>query len=101
MPQAMQIYGIQGIQITINKNIIFVHKIIELPTAYNFKSVNSTRIWLRFGSPKVTVQSEVPAYSYMSFVADCGGLLGLFVGFNFLMIWDFFVILYKKIKAYF
>ena len=76
-------------------------KIIETPTAYNFKIVNSTRIWLRFGSPKVTVQKEVLAYTYMSFVADCGGLLGLFVGFNFLMIWDLLVILNHKIKAYF
>ena len=53
---------------------------------------NSTRIWLRFGTPKVTIEKEVWYYSKLSFVADCGGLLGLFIGFNFVMIWDLIVI---------
>ena len=83
------------------KNIIFVQQVIEQPMAYNFKIVNHTRIWFRFGSPKVTVKKEVWAYTNLSFVADCGGLLGLFIGFNFLMIWDLIVIVYHKIKTSF
>ena len=81
-------------------HIIFVQKIIEPPTKYGFKKVNSTRVWLRFGSTKVTVKKEVWAYTNLAFVADCGGLLGLFIGFNFLMIWDLIVIVYPKIKTY-
>ena len=30
---------------------------------------------------------EVEAFPFVSLVADCGGLLGLFLGFNFLMVW--------------
>ena len=38
--------------------------------------------------PVVTVYREEEAYPYLSFVADTGGILGLFIGFNFLMVWD-------------
>ena len=41
------------------------------------------------------------AYSALTLVADCGGLLGLFIGFNFLMIWDLVVIVGIKISQYF
>ena len=81
------------------ENIIFEQKIIEPPTTYGFKKVNSTRVWLRFGSTKVTVKKEVWAYTNLAFVADCGGLLGLFIGFNFMMIWDLIVIVYQTIKT--
>ena len=49
-----------------------------------------------FQSSTVEVLKEEEAYSLVSFVADMGGVLGLFVGFNFLMIWDFAVILGNK-----
>ena len=38
-------------------------------------------------SDNVLVLKEEEAFSFGSFVADCGGGLGLFVGFNFLMVW--------------
>ena len=60
-----------------------------------------TNLTLLFASPKVLVEKEVWSYSVASFVADCGGLLGLFVGFNFLMILDFILFLYKKILSTF
>ena len=41
-----------------------------------------------FASNTVTVYREEEAYSLLSLVSDCGGLLGLFIGFNFLMFWD-------------
>ena len=40
-----------------------------------------------FVSSNVLVLREEEAFSFGSFVADCGGVLGLFVGFNFLMVW--------------
>ena len=46
-----------------------------------------------FQSSTVEVFVEREAYSLVSFVADMGGVLGLFVGFNFLMVWDFAVLL--------
>ena len=51
-----------------------------------------------FASPKVTVKKEEWSYSNLDFVADCGGLLGLFIGFNFVMIWDLIFIIYQRIK---
>ena len=41
-----------------------------------------------FVSNNVLVLREEEAFSFGSFVADCGGVLGLFVGFNFLMVWE-------------
>ena len=57
-----------------------------------------TPLYISFSSSKITVEKEVVSYSYLSFVADCGGLLGLFIGFNFVMFWDLIVIVYWKIK---
>ena len=41
-----------------------------------------------FVSNKIQVLKEVEAYPALSLVADVGGVLGLFIGFNFLMVWD-------------
>ena len=49
----------------------------------------------------VEVEREEAAYSALTLVADCGGLLGLFIGFNFHMIWDLVVIVGIKIAQYF
>ena len=62
------------------------------------KKINLTPLYISFSSSKITVEKEVVSYSYLSFVADCGGLLGLFIGFNFVMFWDLIVIIYQKIK---
>ena len=39
----------------------------------------------------VQVLKEEEAHSFSSLVADVGGVLGLFIGFNFLMLWDWVV----------
>ena len=39
----------------------------------------------------VQVLKEEEAHSFSSLVADVGGVLGLFIGFNFLMLWDWIV----------
>ena len=48
---------------------------------------NSTELVL-YLSDTVQVLKEEMAFPFGSLVADCGGILGLFIGFNFLMIWD-------------
>ena len=48
---------------------------------------NSTELVL-YLSDTVQVLKEEMAFPFGSLVADCGGVLGLFIGFNFLMIWD-------------
>ena len=46
-----------------------------------------------FGSSRVEIEEEKEAVPFTCLVADCGGILGLFIGFNFTMIWDLFVYL--------
>ena len=46
----------------------------------------------KFSSGSIQVMREEEAFSFGSLVADCGGVLGLFIGFNFIMIWDWIVI---------
>ena len=41
-----------------------------------------------FGSLTTTVRREFYTYSFISFVSDVGGSLGLFVGFSFFAVWD-------------
>ena len=49
-----------------------------------------------FASKKIQVRKEVEAYPVLSLVADVGGVLGLFIGFNFLMLWDWIVLCLEK-----
>ena len=55
-----------------------------------------------YASNTVLVRKEEIAFPLDSLVADVGGILGLFIGFNFLMIWeliiDFVLILMNKVK---
>ena len=46
----------------------------------------------------VQVLREEEAHSFSSLVADVGGVLGLFIGFNFLMLWDWIVLGVEKIQ---
>ena len=59
-----------------------------------------TTVGLMFDRPGIVTETEELAYSESSFVADSGGVLGLFIGFNFLMIWDFLCYVIQKIKRY-
>ena len=70
---------------TININIPFYLKVTQAPT---FQPGNYTQLNLMYESDSIEVQREEEAYSFLTLVADCGGVLGLFVGFNFLMVWD-------------
>ena len=57
---------------------------------------NHTSVEIVVQSPTVSIVKEEDAYSLESFVADMGGVLGLFVGFNFLQVWDFVDLLKTK-----
>ena len=65
-------------------------QITENPKVYdqyiNGKSGSSLRPM--FSVEKILVRKEVEAFPLISLVADCGCILGLFLGFNFLMIWE-------------
>ena len=61
--------------------------------------VNETEIKVMYASPTIHVEKEEEAYSVRSLVADLGGSLGLFIGFNFLMIWDLMIFLVEKVKG--
>ena len=50
-----------------------------------------TELVLVYASNSIEVRKEEEAYSFLSLVADVGGVLGLFIGFNFLMVWDWMV----------
>ena len=60
------------------------------------------KITLVYSEDYVEVLKEEEAYSFLSLVADCGGILGLFIGFNFLMVWDWIIIVFSMIplKSY-
>ena len=46
-------------------------------------------VGMMFPSTEVTLEEEEFVYPFVSFVAEFGGALGLFLGFSFLMVWDF------------
>ena len=64
----------------------------------NTKNLSEIRFW--FYSQTVYIEKEVLDYPFITLLADFGGVLGLFIGFNFLMIWDIIVFVIEKIKAF-
>ena len=61
---------------------------------------NTTSLSIILTSSTVRIETEVEAFPFESFVADCGGVLGLFIGFNFLMIWGVAADLFTKYKSF-
>ena len=53
-----------------------------------------------FDSTEGRWEKEVWAYPTISFIADIGGSLGLFIGFSFLSVWDFWEYVFDKYKQY-
>ena len=64
------------------------------------KKMNSSVLRVLFDRPTVLIEKEELAYPFITLLADFGGVLGLFIGFNFLMIWDIIVSVIEKIKAH-
>ena len=69
---------------------------IEEPGKYRIKKNKKfTKMKIMFGSTTLEILKETEAFPFPSLVAECGGTLGLFIGFNFVMIWDFFMFFVK------
>ena len=60
---------------------------------------NATAMVIPVFDTTVQVLREQEAYPFVSFMADIGGILGLFIGFNFLMVWGWIVWLLRFILA--
>ena len=58
---------------------------------------NQTNITIMFSSSSVIIEKEEKAFSFGSFVADVGGVLGLFIGFSFINLWEFLIVWQKKL----
>ena len=81
----------------ISEDLLISLKVIGEPIIIPYKD-KGTILVPRFATASVQVLTEVEAFSFGSLVADCGGVLGLFLGFNFLMIWDCVVMIVEKIQ---
>ena len=57
------------------------------------------QVYITFAMSTISVEREVDAYPWTSFVADYGGLLGLFVGANFLGYFEFFLALLQRLYS--
>ena len=81
--------SMQHLRLSVLKLILNI-QMTETPTPVTQTS-NMTAIIPFFTSESVQVSYEEEAHSLGSLVADIGGVLGLFVGFNFVMVWDWIV----------
>ena len=74
----------------------------ELP--YSSVAPNQTNLSIMFSTSNVILEREEKAFSFRSFVADVGGVLGLFIGFSFISLWDFILVwgtkLYSRCRKY-
>ena len=61
---------------------------------------NHSEIRVLWSGQTLSIEKEELAYPFITLLADFGGVLGLFIGFNFLMIWDIIVFVIEKIKAH-
>ena len=64
-----------------------IYNILQVTENPKIEPENTTELNLRYTSALIEVQKEEYAYSFMNLVADIGGVLGMFIGFNFLMVW--------------
>ena len=69
-----------------NNNVLL--QIAEAPEVTKRTYHQEFKLVPMFTNEKILIRKEVEAFPFISLVADCGGILGLFLGFNFLMIWE-------------
>ena len=101
LSKAMQLYGVQGMRMQNHNawkmNISYWQKITR---KVSMAAANESIIRIYFESKSLTVEAEEQAYSFDSLVSDLGGVLGLFLGFNFLMLWELLKCLQIKWKSF-
>ena len=100
----MYLYGVQSESLLIQaiKNLstfifLFSQKVAPYEE-FQYDFLGDAVVIPRFTTDTIEVLREEEAYSFRSLVADIGGVLGLFIGFNFLMIWDWIVWGVKQIS---
>ena len=54
---------------------------------------------IRMASTELRIEKEAYVYPLISFIGELGGSLGLFVGFSFLTIFDFYDFVQKSFKT--
>ena len=64
----------------------------DTPLTISYGGENVTLLNAVFASSSILMEKEEEAFSFESLVADVGGVLGLFIGFNFLEILQFFIV---------
>ena len=70
----------------LDMKVMFKFKLIDQkPYSYN-KNYCQIEAWN--ASPDTLVKTEVLLYPWTSLVAEFGGILGLFLGFSFMTIWE-------------
>ena len=57
-------------------------------------------VYIRFDNTEGQLEKEVWAYPAISFIAEMGGSLGLFIGVSFLSVWDFWEYVFDKYKKH-
>ena len=69
----------------------------EIPVFSKADNKNGTNISIMYSTSSVILEKEVEAFSFGSFVADVGGVLGLFIGFSFISLLEFAIECGKKL----
>ena len=65
-----------------------------------FGSESTLTLIVSFDYTEARLRREVWAYPAISFIAEMGGSLGLFIGVSFLSVWDFGQFIFDKCKQY-
>ena len=94
----MHLHRVPGIYVCNldNDNTFVLIKLAEEPIDFEWETNDDLSVYIMFSSSTIAVEKEVDAYPLASFVADYGGLLGLFVGANFLECFEFCLTLFHK-----
>ena len=53
-----------------------------------------------YSTTEVVVEEEQWVYPPVSFLAEFGGALGMFLGVSFMLVWDCFTVLFRRINNY-
>ena len=62
---------------------------------YNADNTGALGFMCGFSSNSLTVKEETYLYPFISFLAEAGGSLGLFLGFSMLTLWDVLLTILK------
>ena len=76
-----------------------IYNLQKITRKVSMAVANASIMSIYYEGKTLTVETEEQAYSFDSLVSDLGGVLGLFLGFNFLMLWEFLKCLQLKWKS--